>query len=259
MIDTHCHLTYSPLLDRLDAVLVAAKRSGVDAMISVGTTPEDAQLAVELSTLHKNVFASVGVHPHYADRDQDQSQVIESLSRLMVQPGVVAIGEMGLDRHYPDPPIAQQIRLFDWQLQWATEVDHPIIIHNREATDEVLRMIVASGIPGQRFVFHCFTGSAAELESILAIGAMVSFTGVITFKNSTTLADCLKMMPLDRMMVETDSPYLTPEPHRKVRPNEPCYVVDVARFIAGRLEIALDKFTMIVDGNAKRFFRLPID
>lgn len=266
MIDTHCHLTYDGIIERLDVVLAAAKAAGVDRMISVGTTPEDGQRACAIAAQHPSIFFAVGLHPHYALQWPDHETVAQSIRSLSQHPKCVAIGEMGLDRHYPEPPIEDQKKSFESQLRVIRELDHShpkadggkraIIIHNREATDETIAIIRASGLPGERFVFHCFTGSDDELTKILDLGAMVSFTGIVTFKNAADLAACAKRVPADRIMIETDSPYLAPEPYRKVRPNEPRYVADVARFLAkvrGEKEAA---FIEKVDANAVRFFGL---
>ncbi len=257
MIDTHCHLTFEPLRVQLADVLARAHDVGVHRMISVSTTPDDARAACAIAEAHDAVFATVGLHPHYTEQCADQQAVTESMRLLSTHPRIVAFGEMGLDRHYDDPPIEVQRRAFDWQLQVAAQHDLPIIIHNREATDETIAMIRASGIPGERFVFHCFTGNRREHDLIMQLGAMISFTGIVTFKNAGEIAACAKATPLDRLMIETDSPYLTPEPHRKVRPNEPCYVVHVAQFLAAQRDMPLDAFTATVDANAQRFFRLP--
>ncbi len=261
MIDTHCHLTYTPLFDQLDDVLQGAEEAGVDRMITVGTTPEDAVKAVGLADRYDHVFATAGLHPHYAEQYQNRDQLVESLRALARHHRVVAVGEMGLDRHYPDPPIELQRNAFQWQLELVHELDNqgvakPIIIHNREATDETLEVLRDSGIPGERFVFHCFTGKADELEKILAFGAMVSFTGIVTFKNARDLGELTKTVPDDRIMVETDSPYLTPEPHRKVRPNQPKFVPHVAAFIAEQRGVTPDEMKQLSDQNAERFFGL---
>jgi len=256
MIDTHCHLTFKALLDQVEAVVGRAGDAGVDRMVSVGISPSDARVAVGLADRFDPVYATVGVHPHYADQCTDQGAVIGAMRELVGHPKVVAVGEMGLDKHYPDPPMEDQRRVFGWQLDAARGLNKPIIIHNREATDEVLGMIGDSGIPGERFVFHCFTGTRLELDAILDIGAMVSFTGIVTFKSAKSLADCAARVPLDRLMIETDSPYLTPEPHRKVRPNEPCYVPWVAGFLGERRGMAPEAFVAAVDRNAQRFFGL---
>lgn len=259
MIDTHCHLTYEPLYEQVEQVLARAAAADVDRMISVGTSPDDARTAAALAGRFANVYATVGLHPHYADKWPDQSAITEVMRELAADPKVVALGEMGLDKHYDDPPIADQRRAFAWQLEVAAEAAHqrlPIIIHNREATDDVLAMIRDSQLPAQRFVFHCFTGTVNELDAILATGAMVSFTGIVTFNSARDLAEASDRVPLERLMVETDSPYLTPEPHRKVRPNQPCYVPHVARFLAARRNMDEQAFIETMDANAVRFFNL---
>jgi TatD DNase family protein len=256
MIDTHCHLTYEPLFEMLPAVLRAARDAGVDRMITVGTTPDDAVKAVRLAGEHDNIFAAAGIHPHYAHHFTDRQPVVDMIHEYAQDERVVAVGEMGLDTHYPDPPMADQLRVFRWQLEAAKDCDHPIIIHNRKATEQTIALIRESGIPGERFVFHCFTGTAEEHAAIMDLGAMISFTGITTFSNARHIAACAASMPLDRLMIETDSPYLAPEPHRKVRPNQPCYVAHVAAFIARQRGMATADFVQRVDANAQRFFRL---
>ncbi len=254
MIDTHCHLTYDGLRERVDAVIAAANAAGVGRMISVGTTPDDARRAVALTERFDGVYATVGLHPHYA-ADADLAALTAAMRQLAEHPRVVALGEMGLDRHYPDPPIAAQREAFAAQLAVMREQpDMPGVIHNREATDDTLAMIVDSGVAGERFVFHCFTGGPDEADRILAAGAMISFTGIVTFGSARDVAEASDRVPLDRLMIETDSPYLTPAPHRKVRPNQPRYVADVARFLAARRDMPLDAFVARVDANAERFF-----
>jgi len=257
MIDTHCHLTYDGLHERAEKVIADAGAAGVDRMITVGTSPSDARKSIALAQRFKNVYATAGLHPHYAADWPNLTTLTEALRDLLAQSKVVAIGEMGLDKHYPDPPMAMQRAAFAAQLELATEPSAlPIIIHNREATDDTLAMIADSGIPGERFVFHCFTGTAKEMEKILAIGALVSLTGIVTFKSAAGVAEASDLVPVDRLMIETDSPYLAPEPHRKVRPNEPKYVVHVAEFLAKRRGMPLADFTAAVDENAERFFKL---
>lgn len=259
MIDTHCHLTYDGLHERADQVIRDAGVAGVDRMITVGTSPADASKSVALTQRFKNIYATAGLHPHYAADWPSPTLLIEALRDLLAQPKVVAIGEMGLDKHYSDPPMKMQRAAFAAQLELANELsDLPIIIHNREATDDTLAMIADSGIPGERFVFHCFTGTTEEIEKILAIGARVSFTGIVTFKSAAGVAEASDLVPLDRLMIETDSPYLAPEPHRKVRPNEPKYVVHVAEFLAKRRGMSLADFTAAVDANAERFFGIKV-
>lgn len=259
MIDTHCHLTFPKLYERAPEVIAAAGEAGVDRMITVGTTPADARKALVLAQQHANVYATVGLHPHYAEPGVDLAALDEAMRSLADEAKVVAVGEMGLDYHYPDPPRELQREVFEAQLETVQAMDDatlPIIIHNRKATDDVLAMIRASGLPGERFVFHCFTGSAEELDAILDLGAMLSLTGIVTFSSARDLAEASDRVPMERLMVETDSPYLTPEPYRKVRPNEPRYVVEVAKFLAARRGMALEAFVVQADANAERFFRL---
>lgn len=264
MIDTHCHLTYDGLHEQVDDVIQRAAAAGVDRMISVATTPSDAQRIVELAGTYANVFATVGVHPHYAASWTDLEDMAALMKRIAMSDQIVALGEMGLDYHYNDPHPDVQRQVFEAQLQVVSELDEldkqgrtlPIIIHNREATDDTLAVLRSSQLSPERFVFHCFTGNADELDAILNFGAMVSVTGIVTFKNAKALATAIDRVPLDRLMIETDSPFLTPEPHRKVRTNEPQYVADVARFLAARRNLPLDEFTAATDRNAEQFFGL---
>ncbi|MCC6681855.1 MAG: TatD family hydrolase [Phycisphaeraceae bacterium] len=256
MIDTHCHLTYPGLIERAPEVIAAAQAAGVQRMISVGTSPDDARKALELAKRYDCVRVAAGLHPHHAPAPGCDSMLTE-LRELLAHPKVVALGEMGLDWHYPDPPRDQQRAAFAAQLALMHDGwSGPGVIHNREATDDTLAMIREAGTPGERFVFHCFTGTRDELDAILDLGAMVSFTGIVTFKNAADLAEASDRVPLDRLMIETDSPYLTPIPHRKVKINEPRYVVHVAEFLAARRNMSVQDFTAAVDANAVRFFGL---
>lgn len=257
MIDTHCHLTYAPLQEQFDAVLERARIAGVDRMITIGTAPPDAEKAAALAARLPQVYSTVGLHPHYAAEWRDRPAFEAAVRRIAALPKVVALGEMGMDRHYPEPPLADQQRVFEWQLALAAEMGKAVVIHNREATDLVLPILRASGISPGRFVFHCFTGSDEELDAILTFGACVSFTGVVTFKTSEALLARSNRVPIDRVMIETDSPYLTPAPHRKVKVNEPGYVVYVAKAMAASRGMSESEFIARTDENAERFFGLP--
>ena len=258
VIDTHCHLTYDGLAERVGDVIADAQAAGVDGMVSVGTHPQDASKALELAGRYDSIFATAGVHPHYAANVTDPRSVRAFLLEVADHPRLVALGEMGLDWHYPDPPRDIQKQVFELQLRiMAERPDLPGIIHNREATDDTLAMIQASGLPGDRFVFHCFTGEPDEVERILAIGARVGFTGIVTFKSAKNVAEASDRVPLDRLMIATDSPYLTPAPHRKVRPNEPKYVPLVAEFLAERRDMSVGELTAATDANARGFYRWP--
>lgn len=265
MIDTHCHLTYDGLRDRLDEVLAYAKTRGVTGMVSVGTAPDDSALAVELASACNakrdetgvSVWTTAGLHPLHSDEVTDLPAMVDALRNTLDKPGVVALGEMGLDQHYPEPALEIQIPAFEAQLELAAEREGlPVVIHNRKATDRTLSILRSSGLPGDRFLFHCFTGSPEEARAILDFGAWLGFTGIVTFKSARDVAEASDLVPRDRLMIETDSPYLTPEPHRKVRPNEPGYVADVAAFLANRRGETLHAFTEQTDANARRFYGL---
>ncbi len=257
MIDTHCHLTYDQLSSQIDDVLARARSAGVDRMITIGTSPGDAQKSIAFANRYPGVYAAAGVHPHYSAAHQDAGLLKDQLRALLAAPRVVAIGEMGLDRHYSDPTLDIQKVTFAIQLELARELDKSVIIHSRESIHDTIPMIRDSGIAGDRFVFHCFTGTDSELDAILAIGAYVSFTGVVTFKNSDALTASACRVPLDKIMIETDAPYLTPAPYRKVKTNEPSYLPHTAAHLAKARSIDYPTFLKTVDANADKFFRLP--
>jgi TatD DNase family protein len=235
VIDTHCHLTFPDYADRVDAVLASARAAGVVGAITISTTTADAVRTVALARQHTNLWASAGVHPLYADRAANWDELRDA----GLDPKCVAWGELGLDRHYAEPPQEVQRPLLEEQLahlaRWRTEdprLDKPVVIHCREAFDELIPVLAASGLPAERFVFHCFTAGPREMRLLLDFGASVSFTGVVTFRNARETREAARLAPPERVMVETDAPFLTPEPHRSVRPNEPRFVVHVADALA---------------------------
>lgn len=257
MIDTHCHLTFEQLSGQLADVLRRAGEAGVRQMISVGTTPADAAAARAISHAHEQVFFTVGVHPHYVE--QAEESALPGMAELASDERCVAFGEMGLDYHYPDPPRELQARMFNAQLAAIaySEMDKPIILHCRKAVDDTLSILRASGLAPERFVFHCFTESAEDARKVLDFGAMISFTGIVTYKNAPEVRESALLVPDDRLMVETDAPYLSPEPHRKIRPNEPAFVRATATFLAELRGVEAEAFERLVDANARRFFDLP--
>lgn len=257
MIDTHCHLTFPQLHERLAEVIEAAGEAGIGRLITIGTSPTDSRSAQAVAERFPAVWFAAGVHPHYVDRVEPAE--IASIAELAEHERCVAFGEMGLDYHYDDPPREAQHRAFAAQLQVVADsgLNKPIVIHCRKAVDDTLAMIGESGLPGERFVFHCFTESADDADKVLDIGAMISFTGIVTYKNAPEVREAAKRVPDERIMVETDAPYLPPEPHRKVRPNEPKFVPATARYLATLRGMREDAFEALTDRNAERFFRLP--
>ncbi|MEM7227750.1 MAG: TatD family hydrolase [Planctomycetota bacterium] len=258
MIDTHCHLTFRDFTDRVDDVIADAHAAGVHTMITVATTAEDAPRALAIATEHNSVYCTAGVHPLYSDQPRNW----DVIRKTVEHPRCVAWGELGLDNHYDRPPRALQDAVLSEQLALIESarddgLDKPIVVHCREAFDDVLAAFRTSSLDPARFVFHCFTGSVDDARAVLDYGACISFTGVVTFRNAREVADAAVLVPTDRIMVETDAPFLTPEPHRTVRPNEPKHVVHTAHFIADRRGISAEEFERQTDANARAFFGLP--
>lgn len=250
VIDTHCHLTFPEYEGRVDAVLAAAREAGVVGAITISTTTANAVLSVELARAHAGLWASAGVHPLYAGSPADWAE----MRAAALDPKCVAWGELGLDRHYQDPPQSLQRPLLEEQLahivRWRSEdprLDKPVVLHCREAFDELVPVLRASGLPPERFVFHCFTGGEREMRLLLDFGAFVSFTGVVTFRNARETQAAARLAPPERVMIETDAPFMTPEPHRALRPNEPRFVPLVADALAalwGRARVEVREQTM---------------
>ena len=256
MIDTHCHLTSKQLCQDVESVIQRAVENGVSQLITVALNGNDAIHARECATHFEEVFFSAGIHPLYADGEWDW----DSLATVIRDEKCVAFGELGLDKHYEETDFELQLRLLDEQLGFVTAQhgdSRPIIVHCRKAVGDLLPIFENSGIEGNRFVFHCFTESMDDAKKVLDFGAMLSFTGVVTYKNASEVLDIAQLIPIDRMMVETDSPYLTPEPNRKTWPNEPKFVMDTAACIAKSRGLSEHSFEQAMDANARRFFGLP--
>jgi len=259
VIDTHCHLTFPEYADCTAEVLAAARHAGVAGAITISTTTADAVRALDLARRHADLWCSAGVHPLYSDRPANWAEMRE----VGLDPKCVAWGELGLDRHYKEPSQETQLAVLREQLgqlaQWRVEdprLDKPVVIHCREAFDELIPILKESGLPADRFVFHCFTAGPREMRMLLDFGAFVSFTGVVTFRNATATREAAQLAPIDRVMVETDAPFLTPEPHRTVRPNAPRFVVHVGEALAALWGRDVASTNAALYANAKRFFRI---
>jgi len=251
MIDTHCHLTDPGLLAQVDAVLERAAEAGVREVVTIGTHPEDWEAALALAKKYPNVRCAVGGHPNNCHEFQ-----FEELARLRDfcrEPRVMALGEMGLDYHHHFSSPQTQRKYFEAQLELARELDMPVIIHCREAMDDCLAVL--RGFAGVRAVFHCFTGTMEEAKQVWDAGYLTGFTGVVTFKNGQALREVVKAAPEDRILVETDAPYLTPEPMRKVKVNEPGMVMHTARVVAEVRGVDLGKVDEMTSANARAFYR----
>lgn len=252
MIDSHCHLTYPQLASQLQAVLQRAAAAGVSRMITVGTSIDDARRAIALCRAHENIRCCVGIHPHHADEASDAD--IAALCDLLQEACVLAMGEMGLDYHYEFSSRARQKDVFAAQLQIARNARRPIVIHCREAFDDCFAILNGSEIPA---VFHCFTGSGDEARRVLDAGYLIGLTGVVTFKKSDELRKLARRIPIDRLLLETDAPYLSPEPMRKQKVNEPALIIHTAAAIAQIKGISFQDVEQTTAQNTHRFFNWP--
>src|SRR5436190_421148 len=228
MIDSHCHLTDPRLGSQLDDVVSRARAAGVTRFITIGTGLADDEAAIALCRGRADVRSSIGIHPNYSLEAEVAD--LPRLRALQRDPSVVALGEMGLDYHHHYSPRAQQFAIFEPQLAMAAELGRPVVIHCRDATDDCLAVMRA--FPTVRAVFHCFTGTPDEARNILDAGYLLGFTGAITFKKNDELREAVRITPRDRLLVETDAPYLSPEPMREVKTNEPAFVMHTAASVA---------------------------
>ncbi len=250
LIDTHAHLTFNPLRKQLEDVLMRAWDAGLEKIITVGTTLNDSSDAVKLAERYENVFSAIGIHPHEADRNKNA----EGLKELLVRSDkIVAIGETGLDYHYDFADRDNQKSLFESHLALALQYDLPVIIHCREAFDDVIS-IIKSANDRLRGVFHCFSGDIHRAKEILDIGWDISVTGVVTFKNACSLRDAVRMIGTDNLLIETDCPYMSPEPIRKNRINEPANIKYIAEFLSELLNLPMEKLSRILHNNTFRVF-----
>jgi TatD DNase family protein len=222
-IDSHCHL-YDTRGAALGDVISAARAAGVDTMITVGCDAATTSRAIEIADATDGVWATAGLHPHEARHG------VATIVDLLDDPHVIAVGECGLDYYYEHSPRDAQRVAFAEQIALAHERDLSLVVHTRDAWDDTLDVLDAEGVP-PRTIFHCFTGGPDELDACLDRGAFVSFSGIVTFATATEVQAAARRCPLERMLVETDSPYLAPLPHRG-RPNQPAWVTHVGQFIA---------------------------
>lgn len=255
LIDSHAHLSYPEFAGRMEEVLARCTEAGVDRVISIGTSLSDARKAIELTERYPTrIHTAIGFHPHEADKVTEQD--FGAMAELWKDERVVAFGEMGLDYHYDFADRRNQKKVFARQLELARGRGKPLVIHCREALEDAVPMLVDYGFANRPVVFHCFTGTRAEADRIAEHGWRISFTGIVTFPKSVELQEIAKRYPADQLMVETDSPYLSPVPVRGVRPNEPAHVAHVARFLAELRGTCYEEMVEQTSANTKLFFGL---
>ncbi len=258
VIDTHCHLADPKFRGEVDAVIERATDAGVMQIVSVGAIGpiESDRLTVEIAERHANVFAAVGVHPH--DATDCTPERIAALRELASSKKIVAIGESGLDFHYMHSPLAAQEHSLRKHLALAAELELPIVIHCRDAETRLVEILREVGTPARGGVIHCFTGDSNAAREFVALGFHISFSGILTFKNARAIREAAPTIPHDRVMIETDAPYLAPEPYRGQR-NEPAFVVRTLEVLAQLRSTEASTMGAQVIANASRLFGLAAD
>ena len=257
IVDSHCHLDDLAFDEDRDQVLERARQAGVDLLLTIGPGdgPPDLEPAIRLADRYDGVYATVGVHPH--DAGKADAETFEQLKRLAEHHKVIAIGEIGLDYHYENSPRDTQRDVFTRQMELAHQLRKPIVIHTRDAWDETIELLEThwrgTGLGG---IMHCFSGNGTQARRALDMGMLIAFGGMLTFSRAEELCDTASRAPLDRLLVETDAPYLTPAPFRKIRRNEPCYVVETARKLAELKHLTFEEVAEATTVNFRRLFHL---
>ena len=254
LFDTHAHMDDRAFdADRAE-LLSALPERGIQYLMNPGCSLESSRNAVALAHAYDYIYAAVGSHPDVADEVNEE--VLEEYRKLCkLNPKVMAIGEIGLDYHYEDIPRELQLKAFRMQMELARELDLPVIVHERDAHEDGMR-IVKEEFPTVKGVFHCYSGSAEMARQLVDLGWYIGFTGVLTFKNARKAIETAQSIPLERIVLETDCPYMAPVPHRGKR-NDPGYLVHMAQKLAEIRELPLEEIHRITVENGKRLYRIP--
>ena len=253
LFDTHAHLADEQLIASVADVVQRATSAGVTRILAVGTTAADSRQCLEIARQHKGVQATAGIHPNHAAEAAvgDWDDIV----RLASEPEVAALGETGLDLYWKDTPLAVQQDYFDRHIRLSQTSGLPLVIHLRETAAEILAMLREARQRGElRGVMHSFTGTAEQAAEFVSLGLHISFAGMLTYKKSDDLRAVAATIPADRLLVETDSPYLSPEPHRGKRPNEPARVIHTAECLAKVRRVSLDELARQTTANALALF-----
>lgn len=253
LFDTHAHLNVKQFEEDADEVIQRAKAHGITRIAVIGFDQDTIERALELSKEYAEIYPVIGWHPTEAGSYSDE--VEEKLIQLMKTEDVIAMGEMGLDYHWMDDPKDVQIDVFRRQIRVAKELDLPFTVHNRESTEDVYKVLKEEGIGEAGAIMHSFNLDPDWLEKFLDLGMHISFSGVVTFKNAPEVKESAKLVPLDKLLIETDAPYLSPEPNRGKR-NEPGYVRFVAEEIATLRDLSVEELAKITTENAIALFKL---
>lgn len=254
LIDTHAHLTYEGLAERIDDVLARSIEASVTRWITVGTKIADNEDTLLLISRHENLWGALGYHPHEADDVTDAD--MQLLRKQLGHARVVAIGETGLDYHYLHSTAENQQRVFRQHLDIAAEIQKPVIIHTREAWDDTMAILDEYTGKLKNVVIHCYGGDTEQTKRVLDRGYTISFTGTVTFKNNDALRDVARMIPPERLMIESDCPFISPHPVRNIRPNEPALITHTAQCLADVYGLPLEEFAEKITKTSETFFNL---
>lgn len=253
LVDSHCHLDFPDFAGEQASIVARARDAGIGRMVTISTRVRRFQQVLETASAFDDVYCSVGTHPHNAAEEPDVPA--STLVELSNHPKVVAIGEAGLDYHYDRAPHDVQAKVFRTHIAAARETGLPLVIHARDADDDMAAILEdETGKGAFPFILHCFSSGRRLAETGVALGGYVSFSGILTFKNSDELRAIAANVPHDRLLVETDAPYLAPVPHRGQR-NEPAYVAETARVLAGTIGVSAEEIAAITTENVFRLFR----
>jgi len=254
LVDSHCHLDFPEFVNHREEVLERAARAGISYFINIGTDRKSSEQAVKLSQAYPPVYATVGVHPHEAEKMSQED--LEAIEKLSAQEKVVAFGEVGLDFYYRHSPEDVQEKVFKEFLQMARRHSLPLVFHVRSAFERFFQCVEPLQDGSLKGVVHCFTGTLEEAKKVLDLGLHLSFTGILTFKKSEPLREIAKTVPLERMLLETDAPFLAPEGYRG-KVNEPSFMRVTAEVLAGLKNVSLEKLADQTTQNTRALFGVP--
>lgn len=250
IIDSHCHLDYEPLVDNIDQVLLNAKKNNIENLLTIGTSLESSTKVLDIVNKYPNIYGAVGIHPNSTKGNLEKLDDILVLKKKNKK--IIAFGETGLDYFYKRSEKNDQILAFEKHIEFSMAENVPVIVHTRDADDDTIS-IIKKYYKQTNFLIHCFTGKLDFAKDLLKLNCLISFSGIITFKKSSDLRDVVKYVPLERMLIETDSPYLSPDPFRG-KSNEPANVKIVAEAVASIKQISFNEVANYTTANFKNFF-----
>lgn len=253
LIDSHCHLDYEPMASDIEGTVKRAHDKTVKGFLTIGTDLSKIPVVTALAESHADIFATIGVHPHEAQKTLSEKDLFQVLSKESNHPKVVGFGETGLDYYYTHSPHLAQHAAFRAHIEAALACALPLVVHTRDAEEETIGFLKIVGQREVRGVLHCFSGSAWLRDQALELGFYISASGILTFKNASGLRDVFKEVPLDRLLLETDSPYLAPEPYRG-KSNEPAFMIETAKKLAELKDVSLEEICVQTTQNFLTLF-----